>query len=870
MKKLFQKPTGSLLFSVGVFLLVPALLELMTHLFVYGGLSARIVYPILFSLAGGCLFFMLCSVLPGKAGSIAAGAVLLLVTLFFEVQFVYNSIFGEFMSLWQVTFGVTAITNFFRQLLYGIWKVLPQILLLLLPGTLGAVFFFLGKLRPGSHGFGYPLAALLLFSAFHFSAIGIMRVNDTGAFSARKLYDNVNTATEISVRNVGLLATTRLEASYLLFEQDAPEAEAAAYETEVQPDFVPEQLEPAQYNMIDLDFEALAQSTDNPVLKKLDNYFAAQLPTEKNEYTGIFSDCNLIVLCCESFSPVLIDEELTPALYRLSHEGFLFHNYYGSYGSNTTNGEYTLCMGLYPDLSRSKSTASFYASQANYLPYCLGNLFRERGAQAWAYHNYSGEYYSRSVTHPNMGYTFRSADNGLDIAINWPTSDLEMMEKSVDDYIDSGEPFVAYYMTFSGHYQYNWDNPMSRKNRQAVDGLSLSEASKAYIACNLELEYALQYLTDRLEQAGIADKTVIVLTNDHYPYGLTEQEYNELAGHEVDTTFEKYRNSFLCYLPGMQVDVDTYCSTVDILPTLLNLFGFSYDSRLLAGRDVLSAQADNFAVLGDQSFITEELAYDASTGTLRVFSEDAENAEQTAEALQKRIATRFQVSVDMLGSDYYAHALLGRRQTQSADEKEEDFPAAYAYTDIPNTFNLGALDYILENGYMEPMSDTKFGFTTPCTYAELLHVLYQISGSPGAKEDDSVRLRDAGSSYRKITGKYASAIKWAKNNGLIAEGTLSYMDSFTLLSRRDAALTLSRFGVLQGYDDSVTLDVEQAYEGCSLRLSKEERRAIGWCYENSVMRAGGSLESAYDRANKTMTREHVIVAIYNLYLRFAQ
>ena len=40
---------------------------------------------------------------------------------------------------------------------------------------------------------------------------------------------------------------------------------------------------------------------------------------------------------------------------------------------------------------------------------------------------------------------------------------------------------------------------------------------KAYIACNLELEYALEYLMQRLEQAGVADKTCIVLTNATTP-----------------------------------------------------------------------------------------------------------------------------------------------------------------------------------------------------------------------------------------------------------------------------------------------------------------------------------------------------------------
>ena len=164
-----------------------------------------------------------------------------------------------------------------------------------------------------------------------------------------------------------------------------------------------------------------------------------------------------------------------------------------------------------------------------------------------------------------------------------------MMEASVDDYLSSDQPFHAYYMTFSGHYQYDWNNPMSLKNKAMAENLPYSEAVQAYVACNNELEKALTYLMERLEEAGVADKTVIVLTNDHYPYGLTIDQFSELAGYEVDETFEKFRNSFICYIPNIEpIEVDTYCSTVDILPTLLNLFGLNYDSRLLAGRDILS------------------------------------------------------------------------------------------------------------------------------------------------------------------------------------------------------------------------------------------------------------------------------------------
>ena len=355
---------------------------------------------------------------------------------------------------------------------------------------------------------------------------------------------------------------------------------------------VPRTYSSNSYNVIEsIDFTALADSTDSDILKATDEYLANAIPTRKNNYTGLLKDYNLIAICAESFCPWFISEELTPTLYKLSHTGILFENYYGTFQSVTTNGEYTMCMGLYPDMSRTKTDSSFNVAGNNYLPFCLGNALKGMGYQTWAYHDYIGDFYNRNITHANMGYTFKAADSGLDMKIDWPSSDLEMMEKSVDDYIDSGEQFCTYYMTFSGHYQYNWDNAMSAKNRDAVKDLPYSEPVKAYIACNLELEYALEYLMQRLEEAGVADKTCIVLTNDHYPYGLTEDEYNELAGQTLDTTFEKYRNSFICYVPGLSenIVVDEYCSTADILPTLLNLFGVDYDSRLLAGTDVLSS-----------------------------------------------------------------------------------------------------------------------------------------------------------------------------------------------------------------------------------------------------------------------------------------
>ena len=80
-----------------------------------------------------------------------------------------------------------------------------------------------------------------------------------------------------------------------------------------------------------LDFEAMNASTDNNKIIALNNYFSQLTATTQNDYTGMLRDYNLIFICAESFSPAAVDPVYTPTLYRLTHEGFLFENYYNTF-----------------------------------------------------------------------------------------------------------------------------------------------------------------------------------------------------------------------------------------------------------------------------------------------------------------------------------------------------------------------------------------------------------------------------------------------------------------------------------------------------------------------------------------------------------
>ena len=676
-----------------LFCLTGVYVELCLHLCVFGSMDRYAGYPVLFGLLGGALCTLVVSSLPKVLRQITGVFLVAAQVLLAEVQLVYHCIFGDFMPVSQIGMGGNVVVNFNSQLLYGIRQNLLKILLLLLPLIAVILCLILRRAQVLKLRLRWKqtMASFAVLLALLLTVTGLMYVGRDNAFSVYRTFTNVNTSTDSSYKKIGMLATTAQELRYMLFSGSGS---IMITPSSLNISDVPRTYSSNSYNVIEsIDFTALADSTDSDILKATDEYLSNATPTRKNNYTGLLKDYNLITICAESFCPWFISEELTPTLYKLSHTGILFENYYGTFQSVTTNGEYTMCMGLYPDMSRTKTDSSFNVAGTNYLPFCLGNALKSMGYQAWGYHDYIGDFYNRNITHANMGYTFKAADSGLAMKIDWPSSDLEMMEASVDDYINSGEPFHAYYMTFSGHYQYNWDNAMSAKNRDAVKDLPYSEPVKAYIACNLELEYALEYLMQRLEEAGVADKTCIVLTNDHYPYGLTEDEYNELAGQTLDTTFEKYRNSFICYVPGLSenIVVDEYCSTADILPTLLNLFGVDYDSRLLAGTDVLSSGI-HVAVLSDKSFLTKTFRYDAGTETVIPADENTTVSGKLAEAYRLYVDSRFQLSGNILNSDYYAHVFARESSGGSLAD-------TVVFTDIKSIFNQASVLYMYRKGY---------------------------------------------------------------------------------------------------------------------------------------------------------------------------
>ncbi len=472
-----------------------------------------------------------------------------------------------------------------------------------------------------------------------------------------------------AVQSFGLVSAFRLDATYSIFnnssDTDFDHVPAATPEEVANVSSQPDSSQTPRifgYNKMNIDFDALASQTKDSSLKSIHSYVSSIAPSKQNEYTGLFKGKNLIFITAEAFSAEAIDPVRTPTLYRLANKGIKFTDYYQpAWGGSTSTGEYSNIMGLVP----TAGVKSIQKTIGHNMYFTMGNQLKRLGYTSYAYHNNSYTYYGRNKTHENLGYSkFMGIGNGMEAGVKncWPQSDQEMMNFTVKEYIDK-QPFNIYYMTVSGHCNYTQaGNSMSKKNYDKVKDLNCSEPIKCYYAANLELEYAMTDLVAALENANIADNTVIMLATDHYPYGLdksetwgTDADYlAELYGYSATDTAKRDHSALIIWsgcIEDKNITVDTPVYSLDIVPTLSNLFGTEYDSRLLVGRDVFSDQTP-LVLWPNYSWKTDKGYYNSST---KKFTPS--NGETVDDEYIKNISSivknKIKYSKYVLENDYY-------------------------------------------------------------------------------------------------------------------------------------------------------------------------------------------------------------------------
>ena len=121
--------------------------------------------------------------------------------------------------------------------------------------------------------------------------------------------------------------------------------------------------------------------------------------------------------------------------------------------------------------------------------------------------------------------------------------------------------------------------------------------------------------------------------------------------------FDLYKNNLIIYNPEYKnIEVNKYTSSLDLLPTLLNMFGVSYDSRLLIGKDIMSDSSD-LVIFNNKSWITNKGRYDYPKKKFEAFTDDV--SDTYVDEINEIVKTKFQMSKLIISENYYKSVLGG-------------------------------------------------------------------------------------------------------------------------------------------------------------------------------------------------------------------
>lgn len=644
----FRLSTGGSFFRLGT-------LFILLLCFVYGGFG-----------------YLLCTLFGNiKANRICVGIYIFLSSLPFLIEYFINRQFKIFYDLNTIVNGAGgALTSYSHEIFRMVfsWSGLLRIFLFLLPSIAYVVILrsFVTTHRSNARKrilIAVLMAAILLLSVLGISLSPALRQMCGSQYNFQTVVSNLGLLTglnlDIRAAVFGSGQSGSFEPGVTIPSIPAPSTTPAGGSEATEGTEPPVVYDP---NRMDIDFASLPATGR---IAELNAYVASQTASMKNAYTGIFKGKNLIMISAEALAFEIIDPELTPTLYRLATKGMHFTDFYQPSVAGTTGGEYQNLFGMLP----TAGGKSFFNTKDHNNYFTMGSILNREGYFGMAFHNNSYTYYNRNETHINLGYSngFMGMGNGMEayVQTNWPQSDLEMITGTMPLYMDR-QPFNVYYMTVSGHSTYSLsENSMSIKNYARVANLNYSETVKCYIAAQLELEDALTALVEALEAAGIADNTVICIAADHFPYGLDDNAYlgnmpylSELYGYNVTTPFQRDHSGLILWCGSLEdsepIIVSAPTSSLDILPTLANLFGAEFDSRLLPGRDVFSdAAALYFTISYDWK--TEYGTYYASSDTFVPTNPGITLPEGYVDAVKAVVRNKIRYCQGVLDTDYFGY-----------------------------------------------------------------------------------------------------------------------------------------------------------------------------------------------------------------------
>ena len=312
-----------------------------------------------------------------------------------------------------------------------------------------------------------------------------------------------------------------------------------------------------------------------------------------NNYNGIFKDKNLIFVMMESMDDWMVNEETTPTIYNMMQHGFNFNNHYspGYVTGETANTEFIANTGMYPSINKLSPN---YAYVDNSYPYSIANLFKKEGYITNSFHRSSGYIYNRENMHLSFGYSKYHSYWDMEIDDKHMDLDSYIIKNGYNKIVLSNDKFMSFIITYSPHSPYTYDKIECTTNLDDIKNIYPDVGDEEYLcgfSAARETDNMFKLLLEKLENDNLLNDTIIVAFTDH-PNGIVIGE---------DETEKLNKTKFFIYSSEMGSNqVDTITSSINILPTIINLFGID-NKYLYTGYDALNTN-EEYVIFSDYTY----------------------------------------------------------------------------------------------------------------------------------------------------------------------------------------------------------------------------------------------------------------------------
>lgn len=621
------------------------------------------------SLILGCLITIPISFLKRKYSNIITNILFVIVSILMIFQGGMYGYLGTYMSLntaSQANAVEYFIADFFSSLnpwLYSL-LIIPVIFIIYF-------IFFDQKLISDKYHYNFKKNRIALFILliiniiFYYGSLSVSFMQDKlQIVSNKELFKNPSMQ-NVAVSQFGVLGYEFLDIKSLIIKEEA------TVETFVKQEQTGETTDLTRI-IDDTAWEAANETEKNKDYKTLNNYFMSKEITSKNDYTGLFEGKNLVVIMLESGGNIIKDyPEYFPNFAKIYNNGWSWENAFSPRNAcSTGNNEMTGITSLYPI----NNTCTVNTYKDNTYFETIFNLFNNANYKTSSYHDYTDHFYVRSIYHPNMGSMNYYDVNKLGIKLGseyqpWP-SDKEFIEKATPNFINE-DKFMAWLTTVTTHMTYKYSSKTGDANLSLFKDETWPITTKRYMSKLKTFDDALGELLAELEASGKLEDTVIMLFADHYPYGLSDDDYAAIAKYDISSNADIDRTPFVIYNPSLEAKkYDEYTSFVNILPTLANLFNLDYDPRLYAGTDLLSDSYQGVVVFSDGSWRTNIAYYDATKSKINYIGDEKYTDEEIL-AINTKVRNEIKMDNLAIKTNYFAYLENILKKNRSNDTESE-------------------------------------------------------------------------------------------------------------------------------------------------------------------------------------------------------